>query len=328
MDISDVTAKRGRSSAAKRDENHREDEVRTTLSIRGNLAELLKKRARDEDLKPIQAVRRAIDKWLHEPNVQPEGGTGRDRTAATEARELINAAAAFDNPYQEIVAAWRIARTRSQVAGISGHHLELDAWNAEDYLLRVLREVIDSLGSSDEMLILSNTAFWCAASSAANPFGHESASRYLNAQQQRIAEGMGLCRILLVSEDDLVNHRDILVQQKTFLREAAVTEPGRVKVQCKVYPTRDILSAARESLGHFALVRRRATPITEVPSREPDQGALIVEPVYYDRESNRITRLRFRFSRGSSHEDPIFREYLNQFFEVANSPSIEAITGM
>jgi hypothetical protein len=296
----------------------RADEVRTTLSIRGDLGSRLNAIARAGRLTPLQVVRRAIEEWVELTEREGAPAIGKERSALAEGREMLSEMRGFRNPYQEIVAAWRLKRTRSHVAAIAGHHLELDAWNAEDYLLRVLRELTDRLGERDEVLILSNATFWNAADSpnAASPFGHDSATRYLAAQEAAIGRGVGLSRVLLLSRDELFSRFASLEQQRQFLEQARRTAGAHVRVCCRIYPDAAVREAARAALGHFALIRRRATAITEVPSRDPDVGAMIVEPVYLNQDSSRIVKLRFQFSRGPGDGDPIVREYVNHFFEA------------
>ena len=132
-----------------------------------------------------------------------EAAAGSSENEALEtARKIVGTVQELNvNPYQRLAAALRLSRTAKQVRQIGDFDLLLDAHPADIYLLRVLTELLHKLDEHDEFLVVTNLRFWRDNSSPGG-FVAEAAS-YLAAQQAAIGRGMRLCRIFLLSPEDI-----------------------------------------------------------------------------------------------------------------------------
>ena len=282
--------------------------LRTTLSIRGEFGLRLSDVARRKNMSSLEVVRKAVEEYVAAAETA-ERDREAGRTAAMEAAEIVRLSPALPNPFQDVVATLRLARATHQMQEISDNHLELEAWDADDYLLRILTELVDKLTPADEFLVVSNLRFW---SSAAGPeskaFTNKSALRYLDSQRQAVEAGMALHRIILLTTEE-VSGKCLEIHQE-FLNN--FSENPAVRIERVEYPDANSLQTARNSIGHYAYIRRRDAPVTAVPSREPDLAALVVEPEYFE-GTNTINKMHFRFSRGPSHTDRTFKKYIEGF---------------
>lgn len=287
---------------------------RTTLSIDGEYEAKLEHLAEVRGISVGEVIRTAVRHYL-----ESEQATQSGRSSATEqARKLIEISRGLNNPYQKLVGSWRLSRTERQLSDIAGLRVELDVWPAEIYLLRVLTELLQKFGPHDEFLVVTNLQFWhdAASPSPSSFFGPESAGLYLSAQGEAIARGMRLHRVFLLSDEDLRLRTCGLKQHRRFvtdLRKHYPQHSEHVQVRYKSFPSID---DARMRIGHFACIRWRNTPGTSLPASEPDEGCLIVEPVYY--APGKISHLRLLFSNGPSHTDPVVKFYLDRFLQAAD----------
>jgi hypothetical protein len=304
---------------------------RTTLSLPEQTGKRLKMMAKQQGITVLQVVRRAIEEYGRPELLNmAEGGS----IARQQARSLLELTQEFENPYQEKLASWRIARTRRQIADVRASRLELDAWPAEIYLLRVLTELLQKLGDGDEFLVATNLGFWRTASAAESAqkqsatasdgslsamalppslLGPESSALYLSAQRDAVARGMRLKRVFLLSKKDSTTGAAALDMHRRLLHDLDDEQRRRVQICCRVV---DDLDAAVVRTGHFACVRRINSAATPFSVLEPDFGAFVVEPVY---QGHHIRHLRLLFSQGqSSQDDPTVKFYLDRFFAAAD----------
>ena len=212
------------------------------------------------------------------------------------------------NPYQDMFATWRLARTLSQLQAIGLGNLELEAWPAEVYLLRILTEILETLGPQDEFLVVTNLRFWNYAA----PSGvlGEYSTGYLSAQSAALKRGMRLFRVFLLSKTQMAADLPRLETHRKFLRDAK-EENAQIDVAYVELDDKEIEDAIHGM--HFACIRRREGK-DPLSSRDQDNGRLIVEPVY---RGTRISSLRLVFSPGEPHEDANSRFYIDRFFQAA-----------
>jgi hypothetical protein len=303
---------------------------RTTLSLTNETGGKLKARAKQMGMTPLQAVRLAVEQFVADARA---GDDERSGAANRHALSLANLTQRFENPYQEILAAWRMSRTRHQITDLmTGFRLDLDAWPAEIYLLRVLTELLHTLGRGDEFLVITNVGFWLHASAAeageaaatevspSTPFrshlvlkpASAAQHQYLAAQRQAVARGMRLSRLFLLSQDEWQYGTRGLDVHRRFVQDMDDDERSRVRLRCRRV---DDMDAAIAYIGHFACIRRVANDSPLFSPSHPDAGALVVEPVYKGRH---IRQLRLLLSRGESGSHDPTRDYLARFFAAAD----------
>lgn len=251
--------------------------------------------------------------------VEFEELVARGSETPEQARRLVQISGRFDNPYQHLLAKWRIGRAETQADSISQHHFELDVSPPEVYLLRILTAVLEELGAQDEYLVVTTGNFWHNASGADSirSRGSKSATDYLDAQIDAISRGMRLYRVILL---DGKNDSEDLVLHEKFFRDVRTKFPEYANnVQVNTRDVKDLKSPSRP----FACVRRRSTPGAGVPAEGPDEGCLIVEPHYSPADT--ISDLRFVFSNGPSHDDVRVRDYVERFLAAMDgSVSVES----
>jgi len=318
---------------------------RTTLSLDPNLANRLRKFALQERLSETEAARRAVELGLPPLKLQGPGSAG------FHARQLLSLVGPMSNPYQDFAASWRLDRARRQLAEISTFALDLDAWSAELYLLRILAELLHQFGPDDEFLTVTNLDFWSEAYPRSGDaegdhfLGHigapgdpgvpiraeppsrsalsrDSAAHYLTAQKEAIFRGMRLSRLILLSPKELKERTGDLLIHKRFLDEVRAHEAGRFSSRATVqYKVVDEI--ARERIGHFACIRRLKSVDRLSTPLERDDGCLVVEPEY---RAGVISNLKLLFSRGSSsHDDPRVKFYIDRFFQASDAPGTKPL---
>ena len=277
-------------------------EGRTTISLGQELGQRLAAVATAEGLSAMEAVRRAVSDYVE---FREAASVARDGMAAGALR-ILQASRKLDNPFQQLVAHWRLARTDRLFEEIAAFRGDLDAWPAEVYLFRVLTELLQPLGANDELLIVSNLGFWSSsASSGDSSIGRAFSGVYLAAQEEAVSRGLVLHRVFLLAEHE--RSSDELTQHREFLTRVQRQYPNQVRVEMRVF---DNLAEARMRLGHFAVIRRGYDKATKI-----DEGCMVVEPVYYGSSEN--IHLRLRFSRGSGEKDQDTRFYLDRFSQAA-----------
>ncbi len=230
------------------------------------------------------------------------------------AKELIETFRLLSSghPYQASVARWRLARTAQQINGIMRCDLRLDALPAEVYLTRALGELHADLGAQDEFLVVTNLRFW---EDFSGTFLEAEAGNYLQAQKSAIARGMRLLRVFLLSHQDASVQLKKLKAHFDFIGE--VGQPGEVEVRFVQCGDHKELGDAIQHIGHFACIRRRSRRSPSLGSVEPDEGCLVVEPLYS--VPGRVRELRLLFSKAPSHEDETVRPYVSRILQVANN---------
>ena len=292
---------------------------RTTLSLSAELGERLRTVAEASGVSVIDAVRAAVQQYVELEGVKESSSQA---AAIRQARKVLDLNKRLLNPYQSMVAAWRLRRTEEQIDDIASARIELEAWPAEIYLMRILTELLEKLTDRDEFLTTTNLPFWDGADSPSMSFfGSETAGHYLATQEEAIARGMRLHRVFILRDDEAESRR--LRQHQEFLyrstEEISRSRPSGYRIF-----TRDQIEDARFHIGHFACIRR-ISETSDARSGEPDGGALIVEPVYDVRQ--RISHLRLLFSRGSSRDDARVKFYVDRFCQAAQcATSIESLT--
>ena len=266
----------------------------------------------------MELIREAVLRYVE----AAEKGQTEVDDPANDGRTLASLTDPLPNPYQDMVARWRLDRTLRQMSDLAAYRLELDAWPADIYLLRVLTELHQRLGALDEFLVVTNLQFWHDATAPKDSsfLAPESGSLYLAAQEQAVVNRMRLYRVFLV--DPTVRNQCGLRQHREFLERVTAKEPLLdVKVHFREF---DDLDNAKLHLGHFAVIRRRKQPGTQLGQNDADGGCMVVEPVYY--AAGKISHLRLLFSRGSGHEDANVKFYIDRFFNAAEgSKSIEVL---
>jgi hypothetical protein len=293
---------------------------RTTLSLPAETGSQLEELARSEDASVLQIIRAALNRYLAAHEVPEPSGS----EAAREARSIIHITREFNNPYQELVGSWRVTRTHRQLQAIGHYQLDLDAWSAETYLMKILTDLIHNLDENDDFLTITNTRFW---SETATPrktgfLGRESEHFYLGAQREAIAKGMRLHRVFVISEQNMDENRNVLRKHRDFLESFSGDLRGRVNVGVVTIP--DNLDEALRHYGHFACLRRGRGADSASLAEGSDDGCLIVRPMYD--AAARITSLRFIFSRGAGNRDADTKFYIDRFREAENdSDSIDKV---
>jgi hypothetical protein len=283
--------------------------------------------AKAKNIKVTDAARLAIDQFIETHEL-----VARSLTAST-ARELIDLSGALAaNPYQELLANWRLSRASSQVKEISLHNrLELRVDPPETYVLKVLTDLMQSLGTGDEFLVVTNLEFWHSAAivdgnesrRASGFLAADSAGLFLAAQREAVERGMRLFRVFLLS--DAAKRRGCLSQHLQFADDVKRRCGGKaefVRVNYRAFPDDVELRAAKQRLGHFACIRR-INPANHTFPAPIDAGSVIFRPV--PGPHGAIDRLEYLFS-GSAASDPTVRSHLNQFLQAAElSKSIEEL---
>src|SRR5262249_47874325 len=122
---------------------------RTTVSLSPETGIRLMTVAKRENASPMHLMQRAIEAYLDSED--PQGG----KVKATEiARRLVGSTRIFENPYQDLVAHWRLCRTDRQLGDIAAYQFDLEAWSADIYLMRILSELLSRYDSRDVFLTL------------------------------------------------------------------------------------------------------------------------------------------------------------------------------
>src|SRR5690348_10109098 len=98
---------------------------RTTVSLpEGLFWKFQQEVARRRIATTNEAYADAIEQWLLTEGVpRPPLGTG---SASHCAKLIVASIQSFQNPYQDLVASWRLSRTKRQVEGISAFRLDLE----------------------------------------------------------------------------------------------------------------------------------------------------------------------------------------------------------
>jgi hypothetical protein len=283
--------------------------ARTTLSMSDELGERLARVAEAQKVSSMEAARLAVQQYVESSELAMKFP---NRRSIEPARKIVNAAQQLSvNEYQDIVAKWRLDRTESQIDGIEHFDLKLDAWPAPVYLARVLSDLHTQFDEHDEFGVITNLGFWGDLSSG--PLGTDSRG-YLSAQERAVQRGMRLLRIFLIAEGNAKKALPQLRLHQKFAERCTKGFPNRVVLKYLTAPKSNFESVI-EQVGHFACVRRRRQPAESLPSFDPDEGCLIVEPTY-DRSGKMIKDLRLLFSRGPSHEDPNIQPYVDRLLQA------------
>jgi len=283
---------------------------RTTVSISEDLHPRLDQVVKSQNLSVLDGIREAIKQYVEGFEVGCGIGNGR---AAHGIRQIAEVSRTFKNPYQDILANWRVSRTLRQLDAVASYRLDLEAWPAEIYLMKVLTEVMRRLDSRDEYLTITNLRFW-RDTMLAGRTGSDCTYEhfYLKAQEEAVSLGMRLHRIFLICADELESDAYILVPHKCFLERMAKKYPGQVKVE---FVRCSNLNDWLLRFGHFACVRRR-DQLNSKNTSNRDCGCLVVEPMYD--ATARMTSLRFLCSRGSGDEDSETNFYIDRFGQAAS----------
>jgi hypothetical protein len=287
---------------------------RTTVSLPRDLYERFKTAWRAKGLTPPDAFREAVAHFLR--SLESEGKEAIGAKSQAQKVLAVFTEEAFANPYQELLAAWRLARTQQQIDGIASTRLDLDAWPADIYLMKVLSELLRKFDERDQFFVVTNLSFW-GENTAFDHF-------YLLAQEDAISRGMTLHRIFLLSDAETKNVPEGLRTHLDFLQRVknaeGVKNTDRVKVE--FVSSKDL----KEDLlryGHYACIRRRVDGTRNVRDLGTDAGCLVVEPAYD--ATQRITRLRFVCSRGTGDQDTETRFYIDRFQQLANKSKSHSI---
>jgi len=282
---------------------------RTTLSLDAELSAALADFARAEGIAEPEAARLAITRALAGRRIHAS-----TRGTSRQLDQLRLLSAQLPNPYQDMLARWRLGRTERYLTSIGAFHLELDAAPPERYLMNILRELLHRLGPEDEFLTVTNVDFWADDDTTRA----ESVALYLNAQLEAINRGMRLSRVFVLGQGEERSER-ALERHRRFLQAVdAMDKSKNVRVAMRL-----ISGAEAVGLGHFACVRRMGADALPFSQMSPDAGCLVVEPLY---ERGCISRLKLLFSRNhSSHEDLEVKLYLDRFFQIASAPETKMI---
>jgi hypothetical protein len=105
--------------------------------------------------------------------------------------------------YQKMVAAWRLARAQRQIQQVAASQIEIDMWPAEIYLLKMLTELFQSLGSRDQLCVVSNLHFWSVRGDERSLLTPDLQAHFLAAQEQAVRAGLRLHRVFLLRRDDI-----------------------------------------------------------------------------------------------------------------------------
>lgn len=299
------------------DKSKNQDEVRrTTLSLPEDLHAGLEKFAAERGISFLGGVRLALRQVV-------ESSFGNDSSNPTVLvlRQLAEIDRSFANPYQSFIARWRLERVLRQLEEISAFKFDLEVWPAEIYSLRVLTELHQGFTEKDEFLVVTNLNFWHETGF----FGPESSGLYLAAQEAAIARGLRLVRVFLLTDDDITSHKECLRAHGRFLSGIRNRYPSLLKNVSVRFKRCSNIDDGLLQIGHFACVRRRNTPSKQLPSRDPDEACVVLEPVYQRR---RLSHLRFLFSRGSSQDDPAIKFFVDRFLQAeADSRPVEELVG-
>lgn len=287
--------------------------TRTTVSLPLPLSEQFHAVCKHRSLSTSAGFRAAVEHF-----VQLFGADHRQKSGAQKmAHEVLESTQFFSNPYQQTMALWRLARTQGQLDSIGSFRLELDAWSADIYLMKVLSELLKDFDERDSFFTITNLAFWRGA----GPGGHllnEPGSQsdhefYLQAQKAAVSKGLRIHRIFLIDREDRDGIEAHLAPHLKFQEELEEHYKGKVTVS---FLANGRLQDLIRRFGHFAYVRRRLESQAGTVSSAEDAGTLIVEPAYDPMAV--IRSLRFIFSRGSGNEDPITSYYLDRFQQAAS----------
>jgi hypothetical protein len=284
--------------------------ARTTISVPDDLYEHLESSAKLEKISTNAAIRAAVREYVEARKGAKSNGL---TNAVDEARQTMAVTRRFTNPYQDLVASWRLSRTLRQLDGVASYRLDLEAWPAGIYLMKVLAELMRKFDDRDEFLTITNFRFWNAETSTSAADVEPTYEHfYLKAQEDAIQNGMRLHRIFLVTADDLKTPARMLQPHREFLARVRRAHADRVQVS---YVECASLQDGLRQFGHFACVRRYWKSGAAVEPVAGACGCLIVEPMYD--ALARITTLRFVFSRGPGDADPDTKFYIDRFAQAA-----------
>src|SRR5260221_6336094 len=112
---------------------------RTTVSIPEDLFKRFSTTAESLDISLPEAFRQAVTQFLNLNESSESDAQGAHRLA----HKFLESIRSLPNPYQELVADWRLVRTAGQVDQIVEARLDLEAWPAHTYLTKVLSSLLE-----------------------------------------------------------------------------------------------------------------------------------------------------------------------------------------
>jgi hypothetical protein len=286
---------------------------RTTLSLPLELGQQIESIANRRGVSLVEVAREAIE---HHVRIQNAEEAEKPGDPVVLARRILEDATRLENPYQALVASWRLSRAQRQVEGIAASKLEIDLWPGEIYLLRILTELLQNLEARDSMYVVSNLHFWKHGDGSL--LTRDSTTHYLTAQEQAIRRGIRLRRVFLLGPAE-TNAPELLAHAE-FLRRArsVAADSEQVSVKFRVF---DNVENALLQYGHFACLRRLGTEAEPV-----DEGCMVAEPIYYGPAKQ--VHLRLLFSRGSGTADALTKSYIDRFLQAdEGARPIEELTG-
>jgi predicted transcriptional regulator len=269
---------------------------RTTVTIPKELFTRFDALAESLGIFQPEAFRQAVTQFLN----LHEADKKEVQAAQQLARTLLERARTLQNPYQQLVCDWRLARTGGQIDQIMEARLDLEAWPAHTYLTKVLSGLLEKFNANDQFFTITTLAFWKDA--LVDTF-------YLQEQVEAVKRGMTLKRIFLLRDDEREKAPEALRPHYEFLKKFPLNGPVDVRYVNSQPPE-------SHKLDHFALIRRRKDRNVSVET-DGDQGCMLVEPAYDF--GGTITRLRFLFSNDDqprSHDSEI-RFHISRFQRFA-----------
>jgi len=268
------------------------DKKRTTVTFPPDLYDSLASHSTPMNDMVVEAVRHWID----------AGRLAGDNHVAKRVRDLWKAiveAEDFKNPYQKLAVNWRAQRVVQQIEGIrSVRRLNLEAFSAEVYLMRVIEELMSDLKEGDVYCTVTNVPFWRGTSNERQ--GVNNADLFLRAQEAAVGRGMQLKRVFLILSDDNTELvKGEMKRQRCFQKR--LEQIPNARAETGFYHVNHLgRDSAITEYGHFGLVRKESN----------GNECMVIQPIY---QGEQIRNLEIIFSEGSGFQDHDTRKYINQF---------------
>jgi hypothetical protein len=187
--------------------------------------------------------------------------------ALLELSEVTKNPRQFDNPFQDRLAAWRIARASQDVQGIQGHEWTLETRSSENYIAYMFTEVMNMLDEGDEYCTVTNMEFW------KNSTVQES---FLKANLEASLRGVEIRRVFLINREDWLSKTRSPALRRIIQQHVKASDIVEGHASGHI-STRYLLSKNYSSeynkFRHFGLARRRRIELDL-------SGSMLLEPNY------------------------------------------------
>ena len=221
----------------------------------------------------------------------------------TELSDKVRTKGAFQNPFQDRLAAWRIKRAREQVEMIQKSEAEFEAKTSTAYVAHLFQGIMGMLEKGDQYLTVTNMGFWSDKAVGSSAF--------LDANVRAAQKGATIRRVFLIDQkqwEQSSSRGDLRLELRKHQEACDIAnegKPGSMILKCLFS---EDFNKDRSRYGHFGLA------LSSNKDDVNDPGSVVISPRYTASVPDAaISHLKFHF--GSSSDLEIMK-FLNNF-EVA-----------